>query len=528
MAKTQIKVSTSINRLIDDIRKFVSKNRIEIVLVIAILVVGAFCRLYQITAYMTFLGDEGRDAIIVRNLLVHRDPILIGPGTSIGSMYLGPLYYYFMAPFLLLSNFSPVGPAIGVALLGTLTIYLVYVTGKAWFGKKAGLVSSLLYALSPTVIMYSRSSWNPNIMPFFALMSVYSMWKAYSEKKYGWLFPASVSFAFVLQSHYLGILIFPVLLVYLTLMIMENRTQKRSPGSISLLKSSLISLSVFTLLMSPLVFFDFRHDFLNSKALYKFLTVRQETVSIRPWTAIPKSYPIYEQINISLLGANNVVIGKYISLFLLIAVIWFGASKYLRVKPPNALAILIFWFAVSLIGFGIYKQHVYDHYYGFLFPVPFLLFGAAYQKLFDTKFKLPLILVLILVTVNLIINSPIRKSPNNQMVRSQKVAQKISEESSNEKFNLAVIAERNYEDGYQYFLEKDYANVVEIDSQIPETVTSQLFVVCEVNGSSLTEKTCDPTHSPKAEVANFGWSKIETQWEVDGVIIYKLVHTEKI
>ena len=37
---------------------------------------------------------------------------------------------------------------------------------------------------------------------------------------------------------------------------------------------------------------------------------------------------------------------------------------------------------------------------------------------------------------------------------------------------------------------------------------------------------CDPTHSPKAEVANFGWSKIDSDFEVDGVIIYKLIHSK--
>ena len=81
-------------------------------LLITILLIGSFLRLYKISAYMTFLGDEGRDVLVVRNLLVHFDPILIGPGTSVGNMYLGPLYYYFMAPFLLLSGFSPVGPAV--------------------------------------------------------------------------------------------------------------------------------------------------------------------------------------------------------------------------------------------------------------------------------------------------------------------------------------------------------------------------------------------------------------------------------
>lgn len=495
------------------------KNNWKLIL---ILIIGSFFRLYKISSYMTFLGDEGRDAIIVRNLLVYADPILIGPGTSIGGMYLGPLYYYFMAPFLFLANYSPVGPAIGIALLGVLTIYLIYIVGKDWFGKMVGLVSAALYALSPTVIIYSRSSWNPNIMPFFALLSIYAMWKANVTKKYNWLIVSAVSFAFVVQSHYLGVLILPVLLIYFAQLFFDNRKLKSKPQSKMLLKKTLLSVGIFILLMSPLALFDVRHGYLNSKAFYKFLTVRQETVSIRPWTAIPKSYPIYEQINTSLLAANNVPIGKYVSILLAVAVVWFIVKKYLTVKPLNNLAMLVLWFSVSIIGFGIYKQHIYDHYYGFLFAVPFLLFGVTFQKVFETKFKVVIILILGFIIYNLIANSPLMKTPNGQMTRAKNVSQKIREESKSARFNLGVIAERNYEDGYKYFLLKDNAPVVNIDSQIKESITDQLFVVCE-----LPKEKCDPTHNAGASVANFGWSKIVKQWEVDGVILYRLVHSQK-
>ena len=115
---------------------------------------------------------------------------------------------------------------------------------------------------------------------------------------------------------------------------------------------------------------------------------------------------------------------------------------------------------------------------------------------------------------------PFRFSPNKQMQRAQNVASEIIRQSAEKDFNIAVVAERNYEDGYQYFLEKENTKVVEIDAQRPETVTDQLFVICE----NPREK-CDPTHSSKAEVANFGWSKVDMEWEIDGVIIYKLIHT---
>src|SRR3989304_9790007 len=137
------------------VKLWIKKNPVEFVFLLLILLLAAFLRLYRISEYMTFLGDEGRDVIIVRRLLVNFDPILIGPGTSIGNMYLGPLYYYMMAPALFLAGFSPVGPAVQIALLGVVTVGFVWYVGRQWFGKVAGLTSAFLYGLAPVVITYS-------------------------------------------------------------------------------------------------------------------------------------------------------------------------------------------------------------------------------------------------------------------------------------------------------------------------------------------------------------------------------------
>src|SRR5690606_24275698 len=86
-------------------------------LMIAIVVVGAGLRLYNLPHTAQFLGDQGRDALIVSRIFKEGDLVFIGPVTSVGNMYLGPLYYYFMLPFLWLSYPSPLGPAYGVAIL---------------------------------------------------------------------------------------------------------------------------------------------------------------------------------------------------------------------------------------------------------------------------------------------------------------------------------------------------------------------------------------------------------------------------
>ena len=479
-------------------------------LIIIILLIGSFLRLYKISSYMTFLGDEGRDVIIVRNLLVKFDPILIGPGTSVGNMYLGPLYYYFMAPFLLFSNFSPVGPAVGVATLSIATIYLIYVVGKDWFSKTAGLIAAGLFAISPTVITYSHSSWNPNIMPFFALLSVYSIWRVWKKNEHNWLLVTAVSFAFVLNSHYLGVFLLPVLFVF---WFMSKVTWKQT----------LTSLLVFGFLMSPLLIFDIRHNWMNSKALYKFVTVRDETQIGRPLGSIAKTYPIFEQVNSSMLTAK-LPVGRFLTLIMIAWVIFFVSNKKVKFKTHSQYYLLLTWFLVGLVGLGLYKQEIYDHYFGFLFPVPFLLFCAMVSNRLERKSKLISLFVWLVVVYLVILNlknSPLLKTPNNQMQRSRNVSSKVLEIADGKPFNLAVLAERNYEDGYRYFMDIKDAKVLHADIWDKSTISDTLMVICEKP-----KEKCDPTHSPKAEVANFGWSKIDSEFEVDGVIIFKLIHSK--
>jgi hypothetical protein len=191
--------------------------------------------------------------------------------------------------------------------------------------------------------------------------------------------------------------------------------------------------------------------------------------------------------------------------------------------------VLFVWLGVAFMGLGNYKQEIYDHYYGFFFAAPFLLLGGLIEEAFRSNKKwrtlfvsTSIIGILALTYIN-IKNTPLQYSPNRQLQRSVALADKIMVEGNGEPLNFAVIAERNYEGAYQYFLEKENYPVKKIDPlDTANTITEQLFVVCE-----LPKEKCDPTHNPKSEVANFGWSKIDTEWDLEGVTLYKLIHTEQ-
>ena len=92
--------------------------------------------------------------------------------------------------------------------------------------------------------------------------------------------------------------------------------------------------------MSPLLIFDIRHDWMNSKALYKFITVREEVVSINPLNSISRVYPLLMQVNSSMLVAKTEPLGQIASISIIL---------FLVLIPFRNKKMLILWFASGII-----------------------------------------------------------------------------------------------------------------------------------------------------------------------------------
>jgi len=158
---------------------------------------------------MTFLGDEGRDMMVIKRMIIDHKFTLLGPTASVGGFFLGPIYYYFMLPFVWASGLNPAGAAFMVALFGIATIYVVYRLGKDVFDEWVGLSAAALFAVSPLVIAYSRSSWNPNLVPFFSTLLIYMLWRSVARNEPKLLLWVGVCLGIGLQLHYLFLFLFP-------------------------------------------------------------------------------------------------------------------------------------------------------------------------------------------------------------------------------------------------------------------------------------------------------------------------------
>lgn len=499
---------------------FFKKNRFEIIFIVCLIAVSAFMRLYRIDEYMTFLGDEGRDVLVVKKMLVDHDFPLLGAPTSVGNMYNGPLYYYMMAFSMAVWWMNPVAAAAMVALVGTAAVGLVYYLARSWFGKVSAIIAATLYSLSPVNIIYSRSSWNPNPAPFFALLGIIGLYKSRQSKNYLWMILTGGALAFAVQMHLLALILIPI---YGAVWLLALKEKIKDEASFKNFWTGLVlSLVTFLFLMSPMAIFDFKYNNQNFNAFKTFFFGdRATTVNLNPLNTLERLVPIYSDnlINRYIAGQNYWLMILVSALVLIpVAAFLFLLLKKKKLNWP--LFTLSVWILGGVMGLALYKQTIYDHYASFLNPAVFLLFASLSNLINSIDSKkvnqyirgVFFLLFLVLVIVNLQI-SPLFAPPNRQMQRTQEVAKFIISESENKPFNFALIAERNYDAAYQFFL-GEYGHK---SAQLPFEKTGQLFVVCE-------NKICEPVGHSKFEISAFGWAKIDWQKESSGVKVFKLIH----
>lgn len=147
------------------ISKVTNKN---FIILLSIILIGAFLRLYNFEELLRFNNDQVRDIQIVEQIK-NGETIFLGPKAGGTKFNLGPAFYYLEYLSGLIFGFSPSGVAFFIPILSILSIYLFYLLFKKIFSTKISLGLTFLYAISFYAIKYSHFAWNPNILPFFIL-----------------------------------------------------------------------------------------------------------------------------------------------------------------------------------------------------------------------------------------------------------------------------------------------------------------------------------------------------------------------
>lgn len=479
----------------------------------ALLILALIClRFINLQSHVTFLGDQGRDAIIMKRIITLEHFPAIGAPTSIGMVYLGPFYYYFMAPWLLLFSFNPLGPAFGMAFLSSVFAIFAYLFVRRHFDNLTALLFLFFLTFSASNISLSRFSWNPNLLPIFTFFTLYAFYQVLyikpktKDKLKNWTWPLlfGALFSFSFQLHYLAVFMFPTFLLFAAAKAKQNKQFKRL---ITRLGLSVFSFLFFSI---PLVIFDLRHNFLNFNNLLKLFSQTEVANSGGYLTRLLDTVVGFWQHTWQL--TLSPVWAIILFVLLLIMLFKFGLKSQSAWYFLNLANLLFF-----ILGFAVLNSGRFEHYYG---PIYFSLFlTSAYVFSYRVK-NCPIcrIIVPVFLLIYLVANFlefKVYFSPGgNQIKHSQTVAKFLTNKTNNQPFNIATWPVQFTEDNYLYFMELDDQRV--LDRRKLE-IAEQMFVLCQ-------EKPCQIINSPSWNIAMFGEAKIAKIWSIENIKIFKLVH----
>lgn len=372
--------------------KYLSSHKI----LFLILLIGLFLRVYKLEIFYPWGHDQDLFAWIAKDIVIDHHFRLIGQQTTIIGVFIGPLFYYLMALFLLLFHMNPLSSAIPITIIALLTIFSFRLVFSKFFGNKVGLIGAFLYAVSPGMVFFSK--WAVPTQP----TTLWSAWYLYVLlsilKGDVPLIALSILVGLIWHIH---VAFIPLLL----LLPFSLWLSKKSWNTIKISKKSIsVSILAFFILMFPFFAFEVRHNFQQIKAISKATYEEKGEVS-----GINRFYKTINLGGRSLAGAfflSNATVALDSSLTILLPFLLLGGLLCLFFKrrlTKNQTILLTTWIVMVFSGQLFSKTQISEHYFGVLTVILFLIMALILSKI-----KIALILLVIYFASVLIwfINKP--------------------------------------------------------------------------------------------------------------------------
>lgn len=424
-----------------------------------ILLLALLLRFYRLKTWFLFGMDQEYEAFLVKNILTGKHFPLIGVNASDTGIYLGPTFIYLAAiPYFIFQG-NPLGGAVTASSIGVLTTFALYKLGREWFSEKVGLLAGFFWAISFLSVHYDRQFWNPTPISFLTIIILYSVTMIHKGRE-KFLIILAMAAGTALQSHLQSVIFLPIIILYLFLF--------RKKFSRKYLFLFLLILLIFQL---PLILFDIRHNFINTKALTNLL------FSFLGFSHPAQSISIFERVTLFLnfIGRSIYIKGP-VDLFtengqclsllsyrgktsILAVVLVLGSfffyffqkivKKNKTLKDGNLIFCITLLTLASII---FYKGPVFEYYYLFFLPILYLLLSWILIYLTQRKgIFIYWLVILILVVNNILIflNAKMSYSFQDKLEAINYSKNYVD----NNNFSLEALGDCGRFGGYRYLFE---------------------------------------------------------------------------
>jgi len=369
-------MKVSFKRWWDDAVSEIKSHPTNYLLLATILILALFVRVYRTEDLLGFYYDQGRDAKVIWRLWHEGRPFLIGPVTGLQGIFLGPLYYYLIAPFYLFGGGSPVVPAMFLGFLSTIAIFFLYYLGWKFASRTTGIIAAVIGSFSLELVKAGRWLANPTPILLTSMLLLWLMWRIINrESKSSSTKPRVNNWEWVSIAGLIGISLqfeaasavfyLPMILVFVAWQ------RKHLPHKKVIIISSVVFL--FTLL--PQIVFNFRHENILFNN-FKRILLEEKSFTFTFWEVLGVRLDFFWSVFSQKILPDWHVFAGIFSLIVFGAVAIEKKSKNLR----NAILLILLYLVIPMIGFIAFQGNfgnIFDYYMtGYYLPM-ILLFSIG-------------------------------------------------------------------------------------------------------------------------------------------------------
>ena len=340
-------------------------------LLLFILILAFYVRVYRVGDLMGFYYDQGRDALVIWRLWHEGKLFLVGPVTGLAGIFLGPFYYYLIAPFYLMGGGNPVCPAVFLAFLSVCGVFMLYYLGWKFQDRTTGLFAAIIGSFSYYLVLAGRWLSNPTPIMLTSMLFLWSLWMIIKSKKNYWWIVSVLIIGISLQLESASAIFYlPVLAVF------AIWQRKKFPN----LKTIIYSGLIFLLTLVPQILFNFRHDNLLFNNFINEI-VEKGSFKLSFWQVFGERVDYIWTVFYS-----KILPEKSISVLIFSLLSFYSIYKNHK-KINREIKLLLIYILVPVTGYFLFQGNhgnVFDYYMtGYYFPLILLFsigFGILWKK----------------------------------------------------------------------------------------------------------------------------------------------------
>ncbi len=359
---------------------------------------------------------------------------LLGAPTSIGGMFIGPLYSYFAAAAMFIFKGNPLTINGLSAFWAVLTIIALYLVGKRLFGNLAGFFAATIGLISSKFLDIGKNP--PLSIPLTLITLIFLVVISLPKSRRRDLLLGLLA-GLSLNLHFSGIFFLPILLTIGT--------------------SGLIGILIP---VTPLIAFELKHNFFIIRNAISFLSTQ---------TKIGEPTTLYHRFKVFINSLSELIrfpAGPFLELLAKIITIVILILSFKLAKNRVVLACLY----LPLVFFLLYPGHLLPYYAAMSWGPFILIIGTSVSKLWNRYRRLrPVIIIAMVISTVFHFKSWSQPSTGRGLDKKLAALQYIKLATKDKPFYLSKTMYPTADFGYTYLIK--YMDIHSATTPIDPTYT---------------------------------------------------------